>query len=327
MNFFDSLLTQSSQSQVHPELLETLGRQAAQMFKRGVALNEAISKLVSEHPELGNEHIKRVVEFANNVTFQELFENSSDKNVHFEVADPGVVLRDVKDGGSPAHDGKTMQGGMGDYKTAPQSSGTDPELDQALFSQFNTVNPEESAHTKLASADHNRQHANPIEDLYDTHVRLQATRTKIAESHEQFDLLLKEAREDLYQIVKREVLADYGSGLGGVLGALEKIASKDDIAAVLAPMVERLAGEVISGRRLSLSMEKRAGTMVNINHPLVRTWSGMMKTANEVVRSQEALAEVESHIRKTSGALTTAVKKSVGGKLNPAVRQRFSTRK
>ena len=132
MNSFEQfLMTDAPRPGVGAEVLEMLGRKAADRFMHeGTPLNDAIRDLISEHPELGNEHVKRVVEFANNVAFQELFSKSDDKNVHFDVADPGAVIRDLKDGGSPAHDGKVMDSKSKDYMSPPRSekdSFGDPE--------------------------------------------------------------------------------------------------------------------------------------------------------------------------------------------------------
>ena len=53
-----------------------------------------------------------IAEFANNETFHRLFQSSDDKNVHFDIVEPGNVIRDLKDGGSPSHDGKALNSGM-----------------------------------------------------------------------------------------------------------------------------------------------------------------------------------------------------------------------
>lgn len=133
MDPFAQLLTQSSGSNVAPETLEMLARQASQMFQgQGIPLNQAIAQVAANHPELGNEHINRIVEFANTVTFQEMFQSSADKNIHFDVADPGVVMRDLKDGGSPSHDGKTM----GNEYMAPPQNTADTAMNQAFDAQF-----------------------------------------------------------------------------------------------------------------------------------------------------------------------------------------------
>jgi len=333
MDMFESLLTQSSGKNVGPELLEMLGRKASTMFQqKGVPLNQAVKQVTSDHPELGNEHIKRVVEFANTVTFQEMFQREPDKNVHFEVADPGVVLRDLKDGGSPAHDGKTLQGGMGDYKTSPKlehEAGGDRELEQ-LFS----TRPSSSEHTteqseKVASVESDPGfHADPVDDVYDNHLRLQVARNELAGSHEKFDLLVKEARENLFHVVQDECLSSDGAGLGGVLFVLEKMASKEVITDTLSPIIEKMASDPRSCPRLEAGLEKAAGKVVNLQHPLVVAWSGLEKAAEEQVRTAEALKEIDASLAETSKFLKTASRpitnkiRGMVGRIS-ATRQRF----
>ncbi len=340
MDMFQSLLSQPSGKRVGPELLEMLGRKASEMFqKKGVPLNRAVAQLAGEHPELGNEHIKRIVEFANTVTFQEMFQASEDKNIHFDVADPGVVLRDLKDGGSPAHDGKTMQGGMGDYKSPPEQDSHDGlgELGELFASGSNPdQNPTDAEQVKTASAyagglDQN-YHANPVEDVYDTHLRLRVSQKELAAAHDHFDDLVKQAKADLFQAVKHEALSPDGCGLGAVAGALEKLASKDSVLAVLTPMVVKLAEDYASRPRLFAGMEKRAGKVLNPDHPLVRAWCGLEKAAYEQARTANALIEVENNLLDTikflkqAGELTTKVKEKMSppGRVPEGVRQRFS---
>lgn len=330
MDPFEQLLTQPSGQNVPPETLEMLGRQASQLFRsQGVPLNQAISQVLANHPELGNEHVKRIVEFANTVTFQEMFQGSEDKNVHFDIGDPGVVLRDLKDGGSPAHSGKTLT----DYQRPPQTNQSS-DLDAALMQQFTGSSTPVSEATKVASADvDHEKHANPIEDAYDAMIRLQATREKLAESYETMDLLMKEAQQDLYQHIKFEVLEDDGAGLGGVLSALEKIASQDLVEVVVAPLVERLVKEGHDPKRLTRSLQKTAGVVPNLQHPLFATFDAIVKTASEMVNCGQAISDVDKMLedikvpfKKIAGDLTTGVKKALGpkGRVPDGIRQRFS---
>jgi hypothetical protein len=324
MDMFNSLLAQPQSSGVHPETLEMLGRQAAQLYQQqGIPLNQAINQILSSHPEINNEHINRIVEFANNVTFQELFEKSPDKNIHFPVADPGVVIRDLKDGGSPAHDGKPMRSGDGDYLSSPKQS-ENSELESLFSNQFTAGTNGGEQQVKMASVEAGL-HMDPLDDLYDTQIRLESARAKLAEAHEQFDLAYKDANEDLWNSVKREVLDPDGAGLGGVVGALKQVASDEEIAPVLTPMVEKLANSGISGRSLSLSLEKKAGAFINTDHPMMMAWFGMQKAAYEMKKSALALKEVDSSLSKVAGALTTAIKESVGAKspIPGGIRQRF----
>jgi hypothetical protein len=306
------------------------------MFRsQGVPLNEAIKQLAAQHPELNNEHVKRVVEFANNVTFQAEFQQNTDKNVNFPIADPGVILRDLKDGGSPAFDGKTLDTGMGDYKMAPQGNAGANGADQQLNALFQPeAQPGAQDGVKMASlraTDHSG-HANPIEDVYDEQVRLQAAREKVAEAHETFDQMLTQAREDLYLAVKGEVIDADGAGLGGAIGALEKLAGEEMTASLMEPIIIRLVHEGIND--LPRSLEKRAGAYMNPEHPLAQAWAGMVRAAEEQVKSAEALDQLDAAIEKcaefiskSAGAVTTAVRKATGvghGKVPTALRQRFS---
>lgn len=306
------------------------------MFQQqGVPLNQAITQLAAEHPDLGNEHIKRIVEFANTVTFQEMFQNSEDKNVHFEVADPGMVLRDLKDGGSPAHDGKTLQGGMGDYNTPPgaEAKGMDGQPDLANLFQSQGQEQGAQGQVKMASAEVDHlSHSNPVDDVYDLHVRFQAAHDELSRANERWDLLVKEAKASLYKAVQEEVLSSTGAGLGGVVSALEKLgSSRDVIFDVLKPVIEKLASNGVPKNLLSRSLEKRAGVVINPRHPLVQAWSGLAKAAHEKVRTELALAEIDDGLSQTrefiknAGSLTTGVKNAVGhrGHVPAALRQRF----
>lgn len=76
--------------------LETIGKRACQRFLfEDTPLNDAIVKLATEYPGISSEQIKRVVEYANQHTFNHLFEKQADKNVEFTIADPADVLRQV----------------------------------------------------------------------------------------------------------------------------------------------------------------------------------------------------------------------------------------
>jgi hypothetical protein len=376
MDPFAQLLTQSSGSQVAPETLEMLARQASQMFQsQGIPLNQAVTQVVANHPELGNEHVKRIIEFANTVTFQEMFQNSEDKNIHFEVADPGAILRDLKDGGSPAHDGKPL--GMSDYKLPPEQQQSNA-IDQAFDAQFlgseknaNLKNLGDYAHkakknakalagaaalggaayagargvkrlidgpkTKTASeireelaVDHER-HANPVEDAYDAHVRLKASREKLATSYESMDGVLKQAKADFYNEIKAEVLDPDGAGLGGVIAVLEKIAEQDIVEALLGPVTEQLVRDGIQTHTLNTSLKKTAGVVVNLEHPILALADSIVKVAGEMVRCSSAIDELDGLLEQTgalfkrAGALTNGVRDAIDhkGNLPAGIRQRF----
>lgn len=322
---FDQLLSSPQGSGVSAELLETLGKQAAARFlKEGSSLNETIGGLISQNPGIGNEHTKRIAEFANNQVFQELHSKSDDKNVHFDVADPGVIIRDMKDGGSPAHTGKTLNNGgsqtkssEGDYSSAPGAEQGTAGFDSAFQEyarqdQNSGIGGTGEPISKTAAAflnpelgvDHSL-HANPIDDVYDTHLRLQASQEKLASAHERFDLLFKTAEEDYYQAAKREVLGHGGAGMSGVIQATKLAAPSDSVAfKALRKVAERLISEgVPSDTLLKTASEQR---LPNPNHPLVLSFSGLVKAAEEIKRSQLAITDVNEGIQKTAAFLKSA---------------------
>lgn len=313
MDAFQDLLTQSPRSQVSPELLEMLGTQAATMFtEKGVSLNDGIVQILGEHPELGNEHIRRVIEFANNKAFQTMFEQGADKNVHFPVADPGVILRDAKDGGSPAFNGQTLdEGGKKDYFSAPPK----PDQGDAELAQLFPGQPQSTQMpmSKVASAeevfeDPHAVHANPVDDVYDAHVQMSATRDELATRNDAAEIEVKLASEDLLAAIKHEVLSHDGSGLPGVMAALEHVGGREKVAEILPGMIQQMIDGGVSPEVLDRSMTKTAGAVVNPRHPLVLAWSGLTKAAEQRRVLETALRDADLALAESSRFLRDAAR-------------------
>jgi len=324
-NVFEQLISGTSHHAPQPELLEALGKKAAAQFlQNGDSLNESIVKLAAEYPHLNNEHVKRIAEFANNSVFQGLHSRNEDKNVHFPIANPGTIIQDLRDGGSPSHDGKTLNSGLpqnkrssvplgynSDYQLPPRSiPNTDGFADQASgMAELDRRNQtegimgtgEQIAKEASVSWSHDH-HANPVEDVFDHHIRLRAVKEKLASTHESFDLALKSAKEDFYQEVKQFVMDPDGPGLTSVVDAV-KLASPNDSFAfqVLRTVSERLVKE---GAIKPYALRKMASQkVVNMKHPMMVAYAGIMKMAEEKVRSREAIREVDKSLDTTSAFL------------------------
>ena len=323
MDVFEQLLTSSSsRGSVNPETLEYIGQKASNEFlEKRASLNSAIVKLASQNPDLNNEHIHRIAEFANNITFQHLFEKNSDKNVHFDIADPGVIIRDLRDGGSPAHDGKVLHN-KGDYFRAPQreekdafgdlSSGMEDILKRDTFNgESGQGDPvPQMDYQKLASGlDPSYEgSANPINDVYAEHLRLQRAKDEVSAAYETADLMHKQAQADFYRAVKTEVLSPTGAGIGGVTQAMQKIAGVKLSEQEIMPVVERLMRDGVSSDLLSAQLTKTAGKLLNPAHPLVQSMSGLIKTAQERDVAHTALVDLEKGLEKTAGFLKQAAR-------------------
>lgn len=72
--------------------LSVLGKEASNMFlEHGVPLNDAIVKIASKRPDMTKEHVQRVIENANLITFEDMFKGASNKHITFDLADPNVI--------------------------------------------------------------------------------------------------------------------------------------------------------------------------------------------------------------------------------------------
>lgn len=323
MNAFEQLLTSESRGSVNPETLEYIGQKASnEFFEKKASLNAAIVKLAGQHPELNNEHIHRIVEFANNATFQRLFEQDKDKNVHFPIADPGVVIRDLRDGGSPAHSGKVLNNR--DYNRLPikeeknsemtggDPSTSDPESGLAdLFGRENMTGEfgQGEAIQKVASAaglDPSWEgSANPINDIYATHTKLQRAQSEMATAHESADLMLKQASADFYKAARAEVISPDGAGFRGVIEAMSQVfgpLTAGDVTKVAEQLMRAgaTAGQLESGKM------KTAGKLLNPAHPLVSSAAAMMKCSEERDIAFGALQEINAGLVKTAAFLRAA---------------------
>lgn len=114
------LARQTTYAALSSEDLNTMGKRAADSYLScGTPLNKAVVKLAQEHPSISPHQVKRVVEYANQETFQRLFDDNekyaSDKNIDFPLADPRIILHELNDGARP----HIMTPPPDDYSQAP----------------------------------------------------------------------------------------------------------------------------------------------------------------------------------------------------------------
>lgn len=99
--------------------LAHLGKEASTLYiKHNMPLSDAVVKVASAHGDLTKEHVQRIIENANLVTFEELFRDGPSKHVTFDLADPEVVHAKMA--------GKGDEGALGAYLAAPD------ELDESV---------------------------------------------------------------------------------------------------------------------------------------------------------------------------------------------------
>lgn len=100
------LTSKTTYAALSPSDLKSLGKTASLAYlRKGISLNDAVIKLAEAYPSISPHQVKRIAEFANQETFGALFEDgdkyANDKNVEFDVADPGKILLELESGSQP----------------------------------------------------------------------------------------------------------------------------------------------------------------------------------------------------------------------------------
>lgn len=125
----------SSYAKLSSDDLKSLGKEAALDFlQEGIPLNDAVVKVAQRYPSISTHQVRRVVEFANQEAFANLFEKQAgDKNVDFDIADPAEVLHIINSGVRPVEVSAFPE----EYASCPiKMASYDVESDLTLCREF-----------------------------------------------------------------------------------------------------------------------------------------------------------------------------------------------
>lgn len=283
---------QSSHASVSPEALENMGKEASVLhLTTGLALNDAIVKLASLHPDFNSEQVKRVAEFANTATYLALHDkNKTAGSAHsypqFELADPGRIIQDLSDGAKPT---RITEADL-DYSSLPEKNKVSSVYADSMIDElFKTASCEDEPVSK----------DDALREVMAAMYTLESSRDILRNSGESFNMMNKEASDNYYSSVKTHLLE--GNSFSDVVFAARSVgAGHQKVAEVMAPVVRRLLKEkVASARSLMMpegAMEKVAHRVINPAHPLVRSFSDIVSSQHEYEKVSMALDEVESQI-------------------------------
>ena len=336
------LYRQTTYAKLSPGDLESLGKRASISYLcEGVPLNRAIVKLAQGHPSISPHQIRRVVEFANTTTFQQLFEKQADdKNVEFDVADPGVVLRDLNDGArgsvvTPVPE----EYGASPVKTASAAVGADLELMRVFGQEPTSPTLEKSASSAadaLAYVKAGRPNADLVlSDLSKIAVSKTATgypeanpygdlvraKQKIAKAVEDLEgsldynnSMLKESSDHLAHHVRQYLFE--GGSYGEVLHAMANTPASEGVTKVAAralttSLVDRGLNSVeLQAQSIEYEMTKKAHRVINPASELVITYAAMCKQAEVSAVLTQQLAEAKGLREDADLLLKEAMKRA-----------------
>lgn len=297
-------LTMEPAKRLAPEDLQSLGKRASLMFTdQGIPLNEAVVKLAQENPHITSEQVKRVVEYANQHTFQDAFaKQAGDKNIDFIIADPHVVLRHLDNMVSPP-----IVKAASDYHRPPidirDTRAEDAEL-ESLFSKAAESEPLEKTASDLDMtkvAEHN-----PHGDLHAAWETLKKSDQILGDSLRTNSFLMKEAQDAFHHDLRQHLLE--GGDLTEVAEVMAGLSNEKVAAAALdefEPELRKLAhtGRIdlhkIQASSVSRDLFKTAALKhVDPEHPVVNSYYAFIKIANKQAELETAYDEVQGQLKE-----------------------------
>lgn len=322
--------------------LQSLGKRASNEYLcKGVTLTDAVVKLANANP-LTVEQVKRVVEFANNCTFLEVFDKQAeDKIVSFDPADPREVLRqlDVAARSAPM----TVSYDYADDPMKLGNKNADLEADLKLAEAFN-VNVKPSSKVKVAEAmnlvktggaksesvrrdledalsiesikqatiDQGQyRKANPFGELYRMHQDFKKlaedTNFAVGKNNE----LRKQATAELTHEIKQHLLS--GGNIGEAAHAMNELHGYDWTKKAMQATLPRLESSVLNPVQVKVDsifyeMDKEGSARpVNLNNPLLIAFNNFVVTHE----GQRKLAAAQACTNKHLGELERMVGKAI----------------
>jgi hypothetical protein len=248
-------------------------------LKNNIPLNTTIEKIASQNG-LNKDQIHRVVEAANTDTYTNLFNKSTDKYIHYDVADADKIYESL-------HEVKTAEATTTDYNEPPEYDLPDQEIIKIAEGPEPPISPEYEMHEYYK--------------LADTESRLQQKLDELELSHQQDNNIF-------YSMVKQAVLG--GESFGDINHAITTLYDDKVIKESLRDSQEKLAQEIYP-RLLNLTPTPDSIGAVNRENPLIKQAESIIKHAEEykTVREKhkEAKCKAQEHIKKAMKPATKAL--------------------
>jgi len=275
---------------VDKDTLEKLAKDAAKSYLMDATpLNSAIQKIAKENANLNNDHIRRISEMSNNAVYDHLFKNSTDKNVHFEVADPDSFL------GKSSPIEKTASYDNSSYTVGPKKMASTEKL--AFFTNAE-VSEDQSSLMNFPF----ESHANPKHDLYDVQEKLRAVKEHFITEKFANNMRLKEKYAQLYKQVKDQIEQ---VGFQKVAQVMNHVST--DLSVLEDLTYDLLRQKVASFDDLNVNVTKVAELSINMEHPLVKSFREYVKLAQEKEQIEASLEEIENDLVESSKVLRSKI--------------------
>ena len=259
--------------------LAELGKRASDLYRhQSIPLTEAVVKVAQAEPNLTPDHVTRVLENANLITFEEEFKDSDSKHVVFNLADPIEVQR-MLDESDP-----TALNTPDEYLSDPLY----PDYDDTVFDRDHAV--KESAYTDINPEFEEQQHMTRLRWASD-HLASELNSRDSSAQHETAKLA------SMFKVAAVQAQNSYAP-----FELISHVVEDEEV-------FEKVSHIVTVHLPRGLQSEP-VGLAPNFNHPLVQQYMRVESLTKEASRLRRGVARLE---RELDNIITR--RKMLGGNL------------
>lgn len=283
--------------EVSKEHLQQLGREAASIYSdRKGTMTDAVVSVLEKEAGLTPEHVKRVVEIANNEAYRDEFDLMDGEhrvvNIEGGPAQPGTVLRELE---------------MADSAPALVKSAARATALRA----FIPGEDEFEGAFDLSKTAHEEQPlpaSRPNGQLIDIRGQLDAAKGVLMSKLSSAEINYDRVGREMYSLVKQAVMN--GTSPAEVSVIFQRVSPS--------PMFTKLALRYISSKMEpegvpavvvpNSKVKQAAERTLNVHHPLVKSFSAFAKVAQERAHLISGIQEIDSQLKRVNRALHEAMR-------------------
>jgi hypothetical protein len=260
-----------------------MAKKASDLYLGGaVPLNDAVVRVVRDEPGIGPEHVRRIVETANNVTFQAMFrkEAGDHRVISFPLADPGDVLKELN-----------------------MRTEAIPRARSSFYENY--VPGQDSAGDPFAPVKTAEEVPAPINDLWRMRQRVDGVREHLEAAHRDLAMRYQEAEIELCKTA-RSVILEGGSTVD-ISRALSEYSSNEQMTKLAMALIERHLCRTETKCCTEAVLSKSASAVPVPSHPLVQTFKTFTKVAMERFKVAVAIDNVVEKLHRLDVASKKAM--------------------
>lgn len=267
----------NSHGGVDPERLQLLGKQASVRYvEGGGSLTDAVADVLRDEGGLNQEHVKRVVENANNYAFESMFQKQagSHRVINFEggPADPATVMRELGVMSEPIKEKTAARRAVvhRSERFVPGMEGLEDAFSRSL---------EKSASASVGSY----PYENPHRELFELRETVGRAKEELLTKMGSLNIAYEDAANRLYKEARQVVLNGHSPAVvSRVISAISPHSNFTKLA------LKKISEAFDADHPAVMDKTKTAG-MINMNHPMCVAFHDFVKVASDHFRVAAAV--------------------------------------